>query len=103
MAIVVSTVAFAQDRTGLQEYKLQNGLTVLLWEDHNLDDVEGYVAVRAGSIDEPAECTGLAHYLEHMLFKGTQRIGAIDWEKEKPHYEAIIALYDELAKTTDKV
>lgn len=103
MAVVVSTVAFAQDRTGLQEYKLANGLTVLLWEDHNLDDVEGYVAVRAGSIDEPAECTGLAHYLEHMLFKGTQRIGSIDWEKEKPHYEAIIALYDELAKTTDKV
>lgn len=103
MAVVVSTVAMGQDRTGLQEYKLANGLTVILWEDHNLDDVEGYVAVRAGSIDEPAECTGLAHYLEHMLFKGTQRIGAIDWEKEKPHYEAIIALYDELAKTTDKV
>ena len=103
LAVVMTTAVFAQDRTGLQEYKLANGLTVLLWEDHNLDDVEGYVAVRAGSIDEPAECTGLAHYLEHMLFKGTQRIGAIDWEKEKPHYEAIIALYDELAKTTDKV
>ena len=94
---------FAQSREGLTEYKLANGLTVMLWEDHDQPDVEGYVAVRAGSIDEPAECTGLAHYLEHMLFKGTQRIGAIDWEKEKPFYEEIIRLYDEHAKTTDPV
>ena len=92
----------AQSREGLTEYKLDNGLTVMLWEDHDQPDVEGYVAVRAGSIDEPAECTGLAHYLEHMLFKGTQRIGAIDWEKEKPYYEEIIRLYDEHAKTTDR-
>lgn len=93
----------AQSREGLTEYKLDNGLTVMLWEDHDQPDVEGYIAVRAGSIDEPAECTGLAHYLEHMLFKGTQRIGAIDWEKEKPYYEEIIRLYDEHAKTTDPV
>ena len=42
----------------------------------------GVVAVRTGSIDEPEEYTGLAHYLEHMLFKGTQKIGALDWEKK---------------------
>ncbi|MCQ2345197.1 MAG: insulinase family protein [Paludibacteraceae bacterium] len=102
-AVVMTASVFAQDRTGFNTpYQLPNGLTVLLWEDHDLDDVEGYVVVRAGAIDEPAECTGLAHYLEHMLFKGTQRIGAIDWEKERPHYENIIALYDELAKLTDK-
>lgn len=101
VAAVLSVVAMAQDRTGLTEYKLPNGLTVILWEDHEQDDVEGYIAVRAGSVDEPQECTGLAHYLEHMLFKGTQRIGAIDWEKEKPYYEQIIALYDSLASTPD--
>ena len=94
-------LAFGQSREGLTEYKLDNGLTVLLWEDHNKPDVTGYVAVRAGAIDEPAEYTGLAHYLEHMLFKGTQRIGALDWEKEKPHYEQIIALYDSCALETD--
>ena len=96
------TMLFAQSREGLTEYKLSNGLTVLLWEDHDQPDVTGYVAVRAGSMDEPAEYTGLAHYLEHMLFKGTQRIGALDWEKEKPHYEEIIRLYDEYAETTDE-
>ena len=97
----IGSLAFAQSREGLTEYKLDNGMTVLLWEDHDKPDVTGYVAVRAGSIDEPAEYTGLAHYLEHMLFKGTQRIGALDWEKEKPHYENIIALYDSCALESD--
>ena len=103
MAVVMSaTMLFAQTREGLTEYKLDNGLTVMLWEDHDQPDVTGYVAVRAGAVDEPAEYTGLAHYLEHMLFKGTQKIGALDWEKERPHYEEIIRLYDEYAETTDE-
>ena len=63
----------AQLREGLTEYKLDNGLTVMLWEDHDQPDVTGYVVVRAGAVDEPAEYTGLAHYLEHMLFKGTTK------------------------------
>ena len=91
----------AQLREGLTEYKLENGLTVMLWEDHDQPDVTGYVAVRAGAVDEPAEYTGLAHYLEHMLFKGTQKIGALDWEAEKPIYDSIIALYDQYCETTD--
>ena len=73
-------------------YTLDNGLTVYLWEDKTQADVTGYVAVRAGALDEPVEYTGLAHYLEHMLFKGTQTIGSLDWEKEKPLYEEIIKL-----------
>lgn len=94
-------VTFAALPEGLTQYKLENGLTVMLWEDHDLPDVFGATVTRAGSIDEPATATGLAHYLEHMLFKGTEKIGALDWEKEKPHYEQIIALYDTLAVTTD--
>ena len=94
-------VSFAALPEGLTQYKLDNGLTVTLWEDHDLPDVFGATVTRAGSIDEPATATGLAHYLEHMLFKGTEKIGALDWEKEKPHYEQIIALYDSLAMTTD--
>ncbi len=84
------------------QYQLDNGLTVYLWEDHDQPDVQGWTVTRAGAIDEPADATGLAHYLEHMLFKGTQKIGALDWEKEKPHYEEIIRLYDEYAETTDE-
>ena len=87
--LLISSIAIgsALTREGLTEYKLDNGLTVLLWEDHDAPDVTGYIAVRAGAVDEPAEYTGLAHYLEHMLFKGTQRIGALDWEAEKPIYD----------------
>lgn len=81
---------------GLQEYKLSNGLTVYLWEDHSVPDVHGRVVVRAGSVDEPGDYTGLAHYLEHMMFKGTQEIGTLDWEKEQPLYNEIIELYNEL-------
>ena len=93
-------MAWAHSDNFLQ-YQLDNGLTVYLWEDHDQPDVQGWTVTRAGSIDEPANATGLAHYLEHMLFKGTDRICALDWEKEKPLYEQIIALYDTLALTTD--
>ena len=94
-------VCSAFTREGLTEYKLENGLTVMLWEDHDQPDVEGYVVVRAGAVDEPAEYTGLAHYLEHMLFKGTEKIGALDWQAEKPIYDSIIALYDQYSDATD--
>ena len=97
-----NAICAAFTREGLTEYKLDNGLTVMLWEDHDAPDVTGYVVVRAGAVDEPAEYTGLAHYLEHMLFKGTQRIGALDWEAEKPIYDSIIALYDQYCETTDE-
>lgn len=101
--LLVSSVmlCFAQLPEGFTEYKLDNGLTVLLWEDHDVPDVYGATVTRAGSIDEPETATGLAHYLEHMLFKGTETMGALDWEKEKPYYEKVIALYDTLAMTTD--
>ena len=87
---------------GLQEYKLDNGLTVFLWEDKDATDVHGRVVCRAGAVDEPSDYSGLAHYLEHMLFKGTDKIGAINWEKEKPLYEQIIALYNEFNAETDE-
>ena len=98
--VYCALVAWGQNDDFVQ-YQLENGLTVYLWEDHDQPDVQGWTVTRAGSIDEPADATGLAHYLEHMLFKGTDRIAALNWEKEKPLYEQIIALYDTLALTTD--
>ena len=100
-ALMSVSVFAAELPKELQQYKLDNGLTVMLWEDHDQPDVTGYVVVRAGAIDEPVEYTGLAHYLEHMMFKGTQRIGAVDWEKERPIYDSIIALYDQYSDATD--
>lgn len=104
MFVMTASIAMSQQNPyqGLQQYKLDNGLTVYLWEDHDKPNVYGRVICRAGAFDEPAEYTGLAHYLEHMLFKGTQTIGALDWEKEKPIYEEIIHLYDKLATITDE-
>jgi predicted Zn-dependent peptidase len=86
---------------GLKAFQLPNGLQVYVWEDANMSEVFGMVAVNVGSKEEPEEYTGLAHYLEHLMFKGTDKIGTLDWEKEKPLYEQIIAKYDERAQTTD--
>lgn len=99
----ISLSLHAVDNNAFKHFTLDNGLTVYLWEDKNQPDVTGRLVVRAGSIDEPVEYTGLAHYLEHLLFKGTTKIGSLNWEKEKPLYEDIIKLYDEFSSTTDPV
>ena len=88
---------------GLKSAKLKNGLNVFIWEDAGMSNVLGRISVRAGAADDPEEYTGLAHYLEHLLFKGTELIGALDWSKESPIYEQIIAKYDEMAVETDPV
>ncbi|HCY01272.1 MAG TPA: hypothetical protein DG754_14130, partial [Bacteroidales bacterium] len=88
--------------TNVTQYKLSNGLTVILNEDHSKPEVFGVVMVKAGAKNDPANATGMAHYMEHMLFKGTQKLGTIDWEKEKPHIDKIFELYDVLGKTTDE-
>ena len=82
-------------------YQLDNGLTVYLSENHQTPRFEAHIAVRAGSKHDPAESTGLAHYLEHMLFKGTQRLGTLDYEKERPYLDKISALYEQHFKESD--
>jgi len=82
-------------------YKLNNGLTVYLTVYKNEPRIQTFIAVKAGSKNDPADATGLAHYLEHMLFKGTDKFGTIDFEKEKPLVYRIISLYEEYRKTTD--
>lgn len=82
------------------EYKLPNGLTVWLNEDHHQPKIYGAVVVRAGGVDCPG--TGIAHYLEHLLFKGTDKIGTIDYEKEKPYLDSISNKYKELSLTKDE-
>lgn len=85
----------------VEKYVLENGLTVILNEDHTRPIVYGIVVTKAGSKNDPADATGMAHYMEHMLFKGTEELGTTDWASEKPHIDKIFALYDELGKTTD--
>lgn len=90
--------SFAQN---VKQYVLDNGLTVILDENHSIPEAFGLVVVKAGSKNDPTDATGMAHYQEHMLFKGTTMLGTTNWELEKPHIDKIFALYDELGKTTD--
>ncbi len=78
----------------ISQYTLDNGLTIILCERHELPTVFGGVVARVGSKDDPADATGLAHYMEHMLFKGTTRLGTTDWESEKPYIDSIFLMYD---------
>ena len=93
--------AVAGDPMGVVIRKLPNGLTLMLSENHEEPRIETRIAVRAGSAKDPADATGLAHYLEHMNFKGTSKLGTLDWAKEKPHQDRIVQLYDELFATKD--
>lgn len=91
----------AEDLNALKvkEYRLENGLTVWLNEDHSQPKVFGAVVVKAGAKDCPD--TGIAHYFEHMMFKGTDRIGTLDYESEKVLLDSIAMKYDELTMTED--
>ena len=89
------------DPTNARFYTLKNGLTVILSPTNKEPRVQCYVAVRAGSKTDPATNTGLAHYLEHLLFKGTDKYGSLDWDKEKVELEKIDALYEKYNQTKD--
>ncbi|PCH76824.1 MAG: peptidase M16 [Flavobacteriaceae bacterium] len=91
----------SNDPTGLRLYTLDNGLKVYLSKNADEPKIQTFIAVRAGSNYDPAESTGLAHYLEHMVFKGTSKMGTLDWEKEKVHLDEISSLYEQRKNETD--
>lgn len=76
-------------------YTLDNGLTVYLSDYDDAPRIQTYLAVRAGSKNDPATATGLAHYLEHMVFKGTSKLGTQNWAAEKTELAKIEALYEQ--------
>ena len=82
-------------------YTLENGLKVYLSVNQEAPRVQTSIAIRAGSKNDPADATGLAHYLEHMLFKGTDLYGTTDYEKEAPLLLQIDSLYEVYRATTD--
>lgn len=85
---------YPNDPLGVREYTLDNGLKVFMSVYKDAPKVQTYIAVRAGSKNDPHETTGLAHYLEHMMFKGTQKLGTTDWEKEKVLIQQIEDLFE---------
>jgi predicted Zn-dependent peptidase len=92
----------SNDPSKTRFYTLKNGLTVILSATDKDPRIQCYIATKAGSKTDPADHTGLAHYLEHMLFKGTDKFGSLDWTKEKPELDKIDALYEEYNHTTDE-
>ena len=98
---VVQTEPLPFDRMDATIHRLSNGMTVYISPNKDKPRLSAWIAVRAGSRHDPPDSTGLAHYLEHMLFKGTSKLGTLDFAKERPHLERIESLYAELRVETD--
>ena len=76
-------------------YTLDNGLKIYLAQLKDEPRIQTHIAVKTGSNNDPEDNTGLAHYLEHMVFKGTSKIGTQDWAKEKVLLQQISDLYEQ--------
>ncbi len=89
------------DPMGVKIYTLKNGLKVYMSVNKDEPRIQTYMAVRVGGKDDPADNTGLAHYLEHMMFKGTEILGTRDYEAEKPLLARIDSLFEVYRTLTD--
>ena len=84
-------------------YTLKNGLKIYLSVNKEKPRVQTYIAVRTGSRNDPKETTGLAHYLEHLMFKGTTHFGSSNVEAERPYLDSIEARFEQYRRITDPV
>lgn len=82
-------------------YTLPNGLKIVMSVNKDQPRIQTNIAVRVGAKNDPAETTGLAHYFEHLMFKGTKDFGTSDYEAEKPLLDEIEALFETYRMTTD--
>ena len=83
-------------------YTLKNGLKIFMSVNKDEPRIQTYIAVRVGGKNDPAETTGLAHYFEHLMFKGTEQFGTSDYAAEKPLLDEIERLFEVYRKTTDE-
>ena len=92
------------DPMGVRIYTLDNGLKVYLSVNRDAPRIQTFIPVKAGSTYDPAETTGLAHYLEHMMFKGTDDFGTVSWSQEEALINEISDLYEDhkLASTKEE-
>src|ERR1700756_847821 len=98
----VNFKTYPNDPYKLKKYKLKNGLTVYMSVYKDSPRFYSMIATKAGSKNDPHNATGLAHYLEHMLFKGTDKLGTKDFAKEEPLVNSISDMYETYRKTTDE-
>jgi predicted Zn-dependent peptidase len=90
------------DPTQTRIYTLENGLKVYLSVNKDEPRIMTYIGVRVGSKNDPAETTGLAHYFEHLMFKGTKNFGTTDYATEEPLLDKIEQLFETYRSTTDE-
>ena len=95
-------LAQKQSVLNVSSHKLENGLTIFLNEDPTATKMFGAVMVKAGAVNESEDATGMAHYLEHLLFKGTTKLGTSNYYEEKPLLDSISYLYEQLALELDR-
>ena len=94
-------VTVPNDPTNGRIYTLPNGLTVYISQYKAEPRIQTLIATKAGSKFDPHDATGLAHYLEHMLFKGTDKYGTADYAKEKPLLDEVDTLFEQYRHITD--
>lgn len=94
-------VTVSNDPLKARIYTLKNGLRVYLSVYKNEPRIQTYIAVKAGSKNDPSTAQGLAHYLEHILFKGTSKLGTQNWKAEKPLIDKVESLYQSYRATKD--
>ncbi len=90
------------DPTQTRIYTLDNGLKVYMSVSKEEPRIQTYIAVRVGGKNDPSETTGLAHYFEHLMFKGTEQFGTQDYAAEKPMLDEIEQLFEVYRKTEDE-
>ncbi len=93
---------FSGDPLNTQIYTLSNGLQVYMTVNKEQPRIQTYIAVKVGSKNDPSETTGLAHYFEHLMFKGSQQFGTTDYAAEKPMLDEIEQLFEVYRQTTDE-
>lgn len=91
------------DPLNVRIYTLKNGLKVYLSQYKAEPRVQTQIAVKAGGKNDPADNTGLAHYLEHIMFKGTADFGTLNWEKETLYLDSIERMFTHYASLTDSI
>jgi len=84
-------------------YTLTNGLTVYMSVYKDAPRIQTAIAIRTGSKNDPSDNTGLSHYLEHMMFKGTTHLGTVDYLSEKPYLDKIDSLFEIYRNTKDSI
>ena len=92
----------ANDPMETKMYTLDNGLKVYMTVNKETPRIQTYIAVKVGGKNDPAETTGLAHYFEHLMFKGSEQFGTADYAAEKPLLDQIEALFEVYRVTEDE-